>query len=96
MSGVSPNRRTDALDGAERERERERERQRQAASMAQPVEPRGSSVTTSKYSGRALAEWNMVVNECNSFVDRRRDEGVLGLSDVEVPSLGVEGLRRMS
>jgi hypothetical protein len=33
-----------------------------------------------------------VVSECNSFVDRRRDEGVLGLNDVEVPSLGVEGL----
>ncbi|KAK7951424.1 uncharacterized protein PG986_007152 [Apiospora aurea] len=42
-----------------------------------------------KYSGRALAEWSLVVAECNSFVDRRRDEGVPDLSEVEVPSLGM-------
>ncbi|KAK8056255.1 hypothetical protein PG993_001482 [Apiospora rasikravindrae] len=42
-----------------------------------------------KYSGRALAEWSLVVAECNSFIDRRRDEGVPDLSEVEVPSLGM-------
>ncbi|KAK7970681.1 hypothetical protein PG988_009754 [Apiospora saccharicola] len=42
-----------------------------------------------KYSGRALAEWSLVVAECNSFIDRRRDEGVPDLQEVEVPSLGM-------
>ena len=47
-----------------------------------------------KYAGRALAEWALVVGECNNFVERRRAEGVPGLKWVEVPSLGVEGFRR--
>lgn len=59
-----------------------------------PVQPVGLFKERATYSGRALAEWAIVVNECNSFVDRRRDEGVCGLKDVEVPSLGVENLRR--
>ncbi len=54
--------------------------------------PIGVYASGAVYCGRALAEWSMVVSECNSFVDRRRDEGVLGLSDVEVPALSVEGL----
>ncbi|KAH9437645.1 hypothetical protein MCOR27_001742 [Pyricularia oryzae] len=58
------------------------------------VEPTGTQKTTSRYAGRALAEWSLVVSECNSFVDRRRGEGVLGLRDVEVPILAAEGLRR--
>lgn len=65
--------------------------QRQAV---QPVEPVGIFKERSTYSGRALAEWAIVVNECNSFVERRRDEGVCGLKDVEVPSLGIENMRR--
>ncbi|KAK0733495.1 hypothetical protein B0T26DRAFT_635442 [Lasiosphaeria miniovina] len=56
------------------------------------VRPTGIYTSGAVYAGRALAEWGMVVSECNSFVDRRRDEGVLGLSDVEIPTLGVEGL----
>jgi hypothetical protein len=47
-----------------------------------------------KYAGRALAEWGLVVGECNNFVERRRAEGVPGLKWVEVPTLGVEGFRR--
>ena len=54
--------------------------------------PIGVYASGAVYCGRALAEWSMVVSECNSFVDRRRDEGILGLSDVEVPALSVEGL----
>ncbi|GAB1310968.1 Gpi inositol-deacylase [Madurella fahalii] len=54
--------------------------------------PTGVYASGAVYAGRALAEWGMVVGECNSFVDRRRDEGVLGLRDVEVPTLSVEGL----
>ncbi|KXX77455.1 hypothetical protein MMYC01_206087 [Madurella mycetomatis] len=54
--------------------------------------PTGVYASGAVYAGRALAEWAMVVGECNSFVDRRRDEGVLGLRDVEVPTLSIEGL----
>ncbi|KAK4230655.1 hypothetical protein QBC38DRAFT_20207 [Podospora fimiseda] len=54
--------------------------------------PTGVYSSGAVYCGRALAEWSIIVNECNSFVDRRRDEGVLGLSDVEVPILSVDGL----
>ncbi|KAI2621203.1 DUF1765-domain-containing protein [Hypoxylon sp. NC1633] len=61
-----------------------------------PAEPKGAFATGVKYAGRALAEWSLVVAECNSFVDRRREEGVLGLSEVEVPALGVEGFRKMA
>lgn len=46
------------------------------------------------YAGRALAEWLLLVREHDSFVDRRRAEGVPSLSKTEVPTLGVDGLRR--
>ncbi|RYP75535.1 hypothetical protein DL770_007388 [Monosporascus sp. CRB-9-2] len=62
--------------------------------ITRPVEPEGASAAAVKYAGRALAEWGLVVGECNGFIDRRRDEGVLGLGDVEVPTLGVEGIRK--
>lgn len=51
-------------------------------------------IKRAKYAGRALAEWTLVVGECNNFVERRRSEGVPGLKWVEVPTLGVEGFRR--
>ncbi|KAI1764256.1 DUF1765-domain-containing protein [Hypoxylon sp. FL1150] len=63
-------------------------------SIIMPVEPKGGFATGVKYTGRALAEWSLVIAECNSFVDRRREEGVFGLSEVEVPTLGVEGFRK--
>ncbi|MBE3044106.1 hypothetical protein IMZ48_16350, partial [Candidatus Bathyarchaeota archaeon] len=47
------------------------------------------------YAGRALAEWSIVVHECNTFSDRRREEGVLGLADMEVPMLSLENYRRI-
>lgn len=60
-----------------------------------PVKPEGVFKDRATYAGRALAEWGLVCHECNSFIDRRREEGVFGLREVEVPSLGVENLRRM-
>ncbi|KXJ92098.1 hypothetical protein Micbo1qcDRAFT_175093 [Microdochium bolleyi] len=63
-------------------------------SVTYPVQPQGNFALGVKYAGRALAEWGLVVGEYNGFVDRRRDEGVMGLSDVEVPSLGIEGFRK--
>jgi len=59
------------------------------------VAPRkGEKAARAKYAGRALAEWALVVGECNNFVERRRAEGVPTLRWVEVPTLGVEGFRR--
>jgi hypothetical protein len=47
-----------------------------------------------KYAGRALAEWALVVKECNNFVERRKAEGVPSLKLMEVPTLGVESFRK--
>ncbi|KAL3427847.1 UPF0592 membrane protein C7D4.03c [Phlyctema vagabunda] len=47
-----------------------------------------------RYAGRALAEWALIVAECNNFVERRRAEGVPNLRLVEIPTLGVEGFRK--
>lgn len=63
-------------------------------SIMHPQQPQGHFATGVKYAGRALAEWGLVVGEYNGFVDRRRDEGVMGLSEIEVPSLGIEGFRK--
>ncbi|GAM91437.1 hypothetical protein ANO11243_094870 [Dothideomycetidae sp. 11243] len=58
----------------------------------QPEKP-GSSVKL-QYVGRALAEWNLIVSECQGFFDRRRAEGVPSDREVETPTLGVELFRR--
>lgn len=49
-----------------------------------------------KYAGRALAEWVLIVSECNNFVERRRAEGVPNLKLMEVPTLGVEGFKKFN
>ena len=53
-------------------------------------------IVRAKYAGRALAEWALIVGECNNFHDRRRSEGVPCLKWVEVPTLGVEGFRKFA
>ncbi|KAL1868369.1 hypothetical protein Plec18167_008294 [Paecilomyces lecythidis] len=55
---------------------------------------RNESLVGSKYAGRALAEWAQVVSECDSFFERRRDEGVPCDRLVETPILGVESFRK--
>lgn len=99
-ASASPHSCNNSLDndsGREREREQEREQEHERGrAVVQATEPIGpAALLRAKYGGRALAEWSLVVNECNSFVDRRRDEGVSGLKEVEVPCLGIEGLRRL-
>ncbi|KAJ9649779.1 hypothetical protein H2199_000558 [Coniosporium tulheliwenetii] len=59
-----------------------------------PVKPQGDAVNSSKYAGRALAEWALVVNECQNFFERRKNEGVPANRLVETPTLGVEAFRR--
>lgn len=56
--------------------------------------PPGKDTEGLKYCGRALAEWSIIVGECNNFIERRRMEGVPGLKFVEVPLLGVDGFRK--
>ncbi|EPE25075.1 hypothetical protein GLAREA_11656 [Glarea lozoyensis ATCC 20868] len=56
---------------------------------------KGDRMARSKYAGRALAEWALIVAECNNFIERRRAEGVPTLRWVEVPTLGVEGFRKV-
>ena len=63
--------------------------------VSDAVKPIGIYVKTAVYAGRALAEWSLVVLECNNFVERRRQEGVLGLGEMEVPLLGVESFRKL-
>ncbi|KAK8170705.1 hypothetical protein BC567DRAFT_264843 [Phyllosticta citribraziliensis] len=58
------------------------------------VKPEGEAVISSKYAGRALGEWAIVVGECQSFFQRRKDEGVPSNKLVETPTLGVEVFRR--
>lgn len=58
------------------------------------VRPEGAAVATAKYSGRALAEWELVVWESQNFFERRRGEGVPSNAAVETPTLGVEAFRR--
>lgn len=66
-----------------------------AAAETEPIRPTGIAAGNAAYTGRAIAEWTQVVWECNSFVDRRCDEGCASLADVEVPILGVETFRKL-
>ncbi|KAF2828605.1 DUF1765-domain-containing protein [Ophiobolus disseminans] len=58
------------------------------------IQPTGDAATSSRYAGRALAEWTFVSHECQNFFDRRKTEGVPGNKQVETPSLNVEAFRR--
>ncbi|KAI9714093.1 MAG: hypothetical protein M1812_006540 [Candelaria pacifica] len=59
-----------------------------------PVKPPPETASFSKYSGRALAEWALIVIECQNFFERRKTEGVPGNKWIETPTLGVESFRR--
>ncbi|KAK6433808.1 hypothetical protein LTR95_010009, partial [Oleoguttula sp. CCFEE 5521] len=61
---------------------------------AQATEPLGLDKVHAKYTGRALAEWMLIVGECQSFFDRRVKEGVPSNKLVETPTLGVEVFKR--
>lgn len=63
--------------------------------MDEPHEPTGVALQVSKYGGMALAEWELVVNECQDFFERRRAEGVPTDSQVETPTLKVEPYRKI-
>ncbi|KAL8923956.1 MAG: hypothetical protein Q9172_002883 [Xanthocarpia lactea] len=55
---------------------------------------RGAAINVGKYTGRALAEWDLLLAEFDEFFERRRTEGVPNPSQTETPTLGVETFRR--
>ncbi|GAB0134372.1 hypothetical protein EsDP_00002749 [Epichloe bromicola] len=63
--------------------------------FTKPIKPSGIFAKNAVYCGRALAEWSQVVSECNIFTERRQDDGVERMRDVEVPFLGVDGFRKV-
>ncbi|KAF2747349.1 DUF1765-domain-containing protein [Sporormia fimetaria CBS 119925] len=60
----------------------------------QGSQPTGASSESSRYAGRALAEWTFISHECQNFFDRRKNEGVPSDRYVETPTLAVETFRR--
>lgn len=66
-----------------------------ADSMGTLSKPMGISGKNAVYAGRSLAEWAQVVAECNHFAERRRQEGVVAMKDIEVPALIVDGFQGM-
>lgn len=60
-----------------------------------PLEPVGPMAGPSKYAGRALAEWAILITECQNFFERRKAEGVPSYQLVETPTLGVDPFRKV-
>lgn len=60
-----------------------------------PLKPKGAATGPSKYAGKALAEWALLVIECKNFFERRKAEGVPKFHMVETPTLGVEPFRKL-
>jgi len=60
-----------------------------------PLKPEGAAAGPSKYAGRALAEWALLIVECKNFFERRKTEGVPTFHMVETPILGVEPFRKI-
>lgn len=56
---------------------------------APPVLP-----TYTKYASRALAEWTLVVDECDNFMERRKMEGQHDPRGIDIPTLSIDSLRR--
>ena len=59
-----------------------------------PKAPAGAEIGPSKYTGRALAEWWLLLLECQNFFDRRQAEGMASVQAVETPTLTVENFRK--
>ena len=70
-------------------------RQSEDARDNNPLEPVGVMAGPSKYAGRALAEWAILIAECQNFFERRKAEGVPSYQLVETPTLGVEPFRKV-
>lgn len=62
--------------------------------LYEPLRPEGSAIASSKYTGRAIAEWGLLITECRNFFERRKAEGVPTFHLVEIPSLSVAPFRK--
>ena len=60
-----------------------------------PRDPRDPVRGPNKYTGKALAEWALLISECTNFFERRKAEGVPSYLLVETPTLGVEPFRKL-
>ena len=60
-----------------------------------PLKPEGVAVGPSKYTGKALAEWALLLAEFRTFFERRKAEGVPTYWMVETPTLGVDPFRKI-
>lgn len=60
-----------------------------------PRKPEGAAIGPSKYAGRALAEWALLITECQNFFETRKAEGVPSYHLVETPTLGVGPFRKI-
>lgn len=60
-----------------------------------PCRPERAAISASKYVGRALAEWAIIVIECRNFYSRRKAEGIPGDKWVETPTLSVDTFRKL-
>lgn len=63
------------------------------AEQLQGIEPVGLSRDRARYTGHALAEWMMIVGECQSFFEQRKKQGVSEDRFVETPTLSAMGFR---
>ncbi|KAL9613844.1 MAG: hypothetical protein Q9167_001642 [Letrouitia subvulpina] len=52
--------------------------------------PKGLASNIEKYTGRALAEWAILVEEQRDFVRKRRSEGIPDIGLVETPTLRID------
>ena len=59
-----------------------------------PLKPSDLAISESRYAGRALAEWALLIAECHNFFERRKQEGVPDNAKVETPTLSVEPFRK--
>ncbi|EAS32601.3 uncharacterized protein CIMG_11159 [Coccidioides immitis RS] len=67
---------------------------KEISSSSNPQHTGNCCFVASKYAGRALAEWGLVVSECDCFFQRRKDEGVPCDNLVEIPMLSVDSFRK--
>ncbi len=72
-----------------------RSRQSEDVRDHSPLQPVGVMAGPSRYAGRALAEWAILITECQNFFERRKAEGVPSYHLVETPTLGVDPFRKV-
>ena len=60
---------------------------------ASPRKPNSESMASARYAGRALAEWELIVAECDEYFHTRKEAGVPLTKLIETPLLNVESFK---